>query len=136
MFKTDVINVRVAHLRKMDPPMQHLREWMRDPENIYIGRGGVVFVPVAGNGSTKEKMRWPTSDSIWANPFKVAKDDEASRAECIERYRKHLKKQMDSGKITKEMLLELRGKTLGCWCKPLACHGDVLVEMIESLSSQ
>ena len=24
---------------------------------------------------------------------------------------------------------ELRGKTLGCWCAPLACHGDVLVRL-------
>lgn len=22
---------------------------------------------------------------------------------------------------------ELRGKILGCWCKPLDCHGDVLI---------
>jgi hypothetical protein len=24
-------------------------------------------------------------------------------------------------------LPELRGKVLGCWCKPLACHGDFLL---------
>jgi hypothetical protein len=24
---------------------------------------------------------------------------------------------------------EFRGKILGCWCKPEACHGDVLVEL-------
>ena len=34
------------------------------------------------------------------------------------------------------MLEEMRGKTLGCWCKkrsrPLPCHGDVYVEMIEA----
>ena len=26
---------------------------------------------------------------------------------------------------------ELEGKVLGCWCKPLGCHGDVLVEVLE-----
>jgi hypothetical protein len=26
---------------------------------------------------------------------------------------------------------EFRGKVLGCWCKPEACHGDVLIELIE-----
>ena len=25
----------------------------------------------------------------------------------------------------------LRGKVLGCYCKPLACHGDVIVELLE-----
>lgn len=29
-----------------------------------------------------------------------------------------------------EELLLLKGKTLGCWCKPEACHGDVLVELV------
>ncbi len=23
----------------------------------------------------------------------------------------------------------LKGKVLGCWCAPLACHGDVLAEL-------
>lgn len=30
-------------------------------------------------------------------------------------------------------IMELDGKTLGCWCKPQACHCDVLVEIIEEL---
>lgn len=31
--------------------------------------------------------------------------------------------------LIKQIPLELRGKTLGCWCKPDACHGDVLAEL-------
>ena len=27
---------------------------------------------------------------------------------------------------------ELRGEILGCFCKPLACHGDTYVEYIEN----
>ena len=27
-------------------------------------------------------------------------------------------------------LPELKGKSLGCWCKPEACHGDVLVRLL------
>jgi hypothetical protein len=26
---------------------------------------------------------------------------------------------------------ELKGKKLGCWCKPNACHGDVLAELAD-----
>jgi hypothetical protein len=26
----------------------------------------------------------------------------------------------------------LKDKVLGCYCKPLACHGDVLIELIQS----
>ncbi len=35
--------------------------------------------------------------------------------------------------VTKPHLMaaihELRGKVLGCWCAPKACHGDVLVSL-------
>jgi hypothetical protein len=27
--------------------------------------------------------------------------------------------------------MALKGKRLGCFCKPLACHGDVIKEYIE-----
>src|SRR5690348_16269452 len=27
----------------------------------------------------------------------------------------------------------LKNKTLACWCKPLACHGDILAEMADKL---
>ena len=30
-------------------------------------------------------------------------------------------------------LKDLKGKVLGCWCKPRACHGDVLAEMADAL---
>jgi hypothetical protein len=28
-------------------------------------------------------------------------------------------------------VLELKGKQLGCFCKPLSCHGDVLAEWLD-----
>jgi uncharacterized protein DUF4326 len=31
-----------------------------------------------------------------------------------------------------QALDELRGRDLVCWCAPLACHGDVLVELANS----
>ena len=33
-------------------------------------------------------------------------------------------------------LTELKGKTLGCWCKPNPCHGDVLVRLVNELSDE
>jgi hypothetical protein len=29
-------------------------------------------------------------------------------------------------------LPELKGKVLGCWCAPEACHGDILSELANS----
>lgn len=34
-------------------------------------------------------------------------------------------------KPTYAQVVGLRGRRLGCWCAPLACHGSVLVEVIE-----
>ena len=63
--------------------------------------------------------------SKWGNPFEIGKD--GTRKEVIEKYRKYVL----SNKELMNSLHELEGKTLGCWCKPLACHGDVLLELIE-----
>jgi hypothetical protein len=30
-------------------------------------------------------------------------------------------------------LIKLKGKNLGCWCKPDKCHGDILLEIINKL---
>jgi hypothetical protein len=63
--------------------------------------------------------------SKWGNPFKIGRD--GNREEVIQKYREYILKRED----LLMQLDELKGHTLGCYCKPLACHGDVLVELIE-----
>jgi hypothetical protein len=63
--------------------------------------------------------------SLFQNPFKIGPD--GSRQQVIEKYRQYAK----DSPVIQQALEALRGKTLGCWCKPDACHGDVLVEMLE-----
>jgi hypothetical protein len=71
----------------------------RSAHDVYIGRPG-----------------------IWGNPFVMGKD--GSRDDVVAKYRAWVQTQPDL--LAK--LSELRGKTLGCWCAPQACHGDVLLE--------
>ena len=66
--------------------------------------------------------------SKWGNPFLIGRDGD--RAAVISKYREWLLGQP----VLLAALPELRGKRLGCWCKPKACHGDVLVELISRLS--
>jgi hypothetical protein len=41
------------------------------------------------------------------------------------------------GKHLLNDLHELKGgKILGCWCKPQACHGDVLLELLDKSTPQ
>lgn len=65
--------------------------------------------------------------SKWGNPFKIGRD--GTRSEVIEKYRDWAA----HNHTICESLYEIKGKTLACYCKPQACHGDVLVEMIEEL---
>ena len=73
--------------------------------DVYIGRGG-----------------------IWGNPFVIGKDGD--RDEVIAKYRAHLS---NSPQLLAALLPVLEGKVLGCYCKPAACHGDVLVEFVEKM---
>jgi hypothetical protein len=59
--------------------------------------------------------------SIWRNPFKGP--------HAIERYRKWLMAPAQAW--LRKRLPELRGKILGCWCRPLECHGDVLAKVAD-----
>ena len=63
--------------------------------------------------------------SKWGNPFQIGRD--GTREEVIAKYRNWIKEQPQL--IT--CIKELKGKTLGCWCKPKACHGDVLAELAD-----
>lgn len=81
------------------------------PGDVYIGRA---------NGRRRLKA------SPFANPFVIGKDGD--RAEVIATYRAWLLYQPD----LLARLPELAGKRLACWCSPAACHGDVLVELLNN----
>ncbi len=69
--------------------------------------------------------------SKWGNPFTHEKGKTkaqfvvATRAEAIAKYEEWLKQQPE----LMAALPQLKDKVLGCWCKPLACHGDVLARL-------
>lgn len=60
----------------------------------------------------------------WGNPFVIGKD--GTREEVIAKYREWI---LSEPSIVALARRELKGKTLGCWCAPKACHGDVLLEI-------
>jgi len=108
--KTEVVNIKVAELRKRG--YRNLEHWLEDPNHVYIGRNMTFYVP----GSVASK---------WKNPYKAS----LGQDECLRLYREHI---LTSGLIND--IEELRGKQMGCWCKPESCHGDVLVELLEGKS--
>ena len=66
--------------------------------------------------------------SKWGNPFQIGVDGD--RHEVIFKYEEWLRGQSEL--LT--ALKELSGKTLGCWCSPSSCHGDVLVKFVKEVN--
>jgi hypothetical protein len=93
-------------------------------DKIYIGRKGYGL-----NGS------------VLANKFVIGKD--GTREEVIEQYRKWLWLEFNKkGEVYEELVrigkLVKAGNNvdLVCWCKPLACHGDVVKSCVEWMIKQ
>lgn len=77
--------------------------------------------------------------SKWGNPFTHIDDRRTaahyivgSRSEAVEAYREYITK--GEGQHLLADLHELKGKTLGCWCSPNACHADILAELANELA--
>lgn len=75
--------------------------------------------------------------SKWGNPYSHIPGKGIlcnSREEAIQKYREYIEE--GAGCYLLKELHELKGKVLGCWCKSKsgpqkACHGDVLVELVD-----
>lgn len=75
--------------------------------------------------------------SKWGNPFSHKPNTHAkfkveTRNIAIHKYQEWINEQ----KELLNDLHELEGKILGCWCKPLACHGDILIKLANNLKRE
>ena len=103
-----LVNENKIEVRNIKPAVETKVVNLRHEKyDVYIGRG-----------------------SKWGNPFKIGAD--GTREEVIEKYRQYIMNRPD----LLNDLKELRGKRLGCYCKPKPCHGDVLIELLEKRAKQ
>lgn len=78
----------------------------------------------------------------WGNPYTHIQDGKTlakyvveDRNAAVNAYRDYITN--GDGKHLLDDLHELKGgKILGCWCKPQACHGDVLLELLEEYQNK
>jgi hypothetical protein len=78
-----------------------------------------------GNRIRFHPQKYPQSK--WGNPYaKYLK--RLGRDKVIKMYREYI---MNEPELMKLIPLELRDKRLGCWCKPLPCHGGLLAELAD-----
>jgi len=67
--------------------------------------------------------------SPFGNPFVISRDGD--RDKVISLYRKYFYKRLEWDPEFEGKILALKGKVLGCYCKPLPCHGDIIVEYLD-----
>ena len=85
-----------------------VEKWIKKQENVYIGRRTGLL-----------------SASKWANPFAISSVNSRERVlELYEQYIRH-------NPVLLKDIHELKGKNLGCWCCPKACHGSILLQLVK-----
>lgn len=82
--------------------------------DVYIGRANI---------------RLHLEETVWANPFKIGKH--GTREEVLVKHETYLQARFRQNPALWDELEKLRGKRLGCYCKPLDCHGDLLVVLLD-----
>lgn len=65
----------------------------------------------------------PRGRGKWGNPFEVGKDGD--REEMISKHINWLNEPAQA-ELKAQIVPELKGKVLLCYCKPRPCHGDYL----------
>ncbi len=63
--------------------------------------------------------------SKWGNPYTIGRD--GTREEVLQKFKQWLRE----GEGRELDISELRGKVLGCYCHPKACHGDLLAYLAD-----
>lgn len=89
----------------------------KEASDVYIGRPTIWGNPWAHKGGTIADFVVETREEAVANYEKWLSGDDFK--DVLQERRSEILKRLPS----------LKGKTLGCWCFPRKCHGDVLVRM-------
>lgn len=90
-----------------------------DSYDVYIGRGG------------------RGKDGLFGNPYVVGeqcmrcRERHLDAAGVIPCFKGYFESRLLYEPQFRELVHNLLGKTLGCFCKPGPCHGDVIVEYLE-----
>jgi len=92
--------------------------------DVYIGRPGKGTDGYYGNPHTM--------GGVYCSHCKSYHD----RRGAIAEYKKDFYQRIKSDLAFKKNILKLAGKTLGCFCVPLECHGNVIKEYLDNYGKQ
>lgn len=97
----------------------------RDETDVYVGRGP--------NGRAMDET--PVGERGWlGNPYTLSRAE--SREASIQAFRADFHARLSVDQAFKDAVEDLRGKTLGCWCRSVdedtpRCHADVIATYLD-----
>ena len=99
------------HVRIVPVKVTKVRNKDKDEDfDVYIGRG-----------------------TLFGNPFPIEHEPDGNKRKVvIEKFRVYFHEEIVSNPEKLKVLLSLKGLRLGCHCKPLPCHGDVIADFLNS----
>jgi hypothetical protein len=103
---------------RSEEPVTEVVNKRRSAFDVYIGRGSIFGNPFTHLPLDRTKAE-----------FHVA-----TRAESISAFEAWFRKRIEAEPDLHVATRGLYGKRLGCFCKPLPCHGDVLVKIAAELN--
>ena|SRR5713226_331526 len=105
--------------RLLSTTKQEKRETTMQTVVVNINKEGFdVYVGCAGRGE----------DGYLGNPFRMGSG--ISREDAVQKFQKYFTERIQKDPEFKRRVLALTGKRLGCFCKPKACHGDVIADWL------
>lgn len=85
----------------------------KEAYDVYIGRAG------------------QEQDGYFGNPFRIVAG--MDRGGTLAEFRKYFYRRLANDPAYRRRIHELQGKTLGCFCKPYPCHGDIIKEYLDRM---
>jgi hypothetical protein len=104
---------------------QQLIEALKRGETVVVNQK----VDLAAIKYAEEHGKYVRCDrfSDFGNPFEMDKD--GNRDEVCDNYEQYY---LPFKPSIHKQLMNLKGKALGCWCAPLRCHCDTLIQLINA----
>jgi hypothetical protein len=92
----------------------------KDKYNVYIGRKG------------KGKDGYFGNPVAIGSPCPICRITHTRAGDTIGCYRKYFYRRLEDDIQFRAEVEALKGKVLGCFCKPKPCHGDVIKEYLDA----
>lgn len=92
----------------------------KEPYDVYIGRAGHGFDGYFGNPYAAEHICERCSQ-LHERPV-----------DTLACFKDYFNERVLKDSAFRERVAALKGKTLGCFCKPKICHGDIIVAYLEA----